>query len=80
VNAKEALLRSIALPGFGQFLNGNYIKGIAFLVLEFVINVQSNFNEVVISSFHFPYKKYHLDNREDEYSSSLLSIITCHGI
>jgi hypothetical protein len=52
VNKKEALLWSIALPSFGQFLNGKLIKGIVFLVLEFVINVQSNFNEVIVLSFH----------------------------
>lgn len=51
VNQKEALLWSIAFPGFGQFLNGKLIKGIVLLVLEFLINVQSNFNEVIISSF-----------------------------
>ncbi|WP_347553176.1 hypothetical protein ABFG93_21660 (plasmid) [Pseudalkalibacillus hwajinpoensis] len=50
-NPKEKLLWSIALPGFGQFLNGKLIKGIVFLFLEFLINVQANFNEVIISSF-----------------------------
>ncbi|TCP19309.1 hypothetical protein EV207_1647 [Scopulibacillus darangshiensis] len=43
---------SFALPGFGQFLNGKFLKGIVFLILEFVINVQSNFNEVIKVSFH----------------------------
>ncbi|USK61798.1 hypothetical protein [Peribacillus asahii] len=51
-NRKEALLWSIALPGFGQFLNGKLIKGIVFVFLEFLINVQANLNEVIISSFH----------------------------
>jgi len=51
-NRKEALLWSIALPGFGQFLNGKLIKGIVFVFLEFLINVQANLNEVTISSFH----------------------------
>jgi hypothetical protein len=50
-NPTEKLLWSIALPGFGQFLNGKLIKGIIFVFLEFLINVQSNFNEVIISSF-----------------------------
>ncbi|MBQ4870319.1 hypothetical protein IHQ11_28270 [Priestia megaterium] len=49
---KEAILWSIALPGFGQFLNGKQIKGIVFVFLEFLINVQANFNEVIISNFH----------------------------
>jgi len=51
-NSKEVLLWSIALPGFGQFLNGKLIKGIVFVFLEFLINVNANFNVVIISSFH----------------------------
>ncbi|MGP4040761.1 hypothetical protein ACTWP4_12830 [Gracilibacillus sp. D59] len=47
----EALLWSIALPGFGQFLNGKMIKGIVFLFLEFLVNIQSNFNLAIIYSF-----------------------------
>lgn len=50
--AKEKLLWSIALPGFGQFLNGKLIKGTILLILEFLINVQANFNEVILLSFH----------------------------
>ncbi|CAM4100329.1 hypothetical protein [Lederbergia lenta] len=52
MEAKEKLFWSIALPGFGQLLNGKYIKGIVFISLEFLINVQAHFNEVIISSFH----------------------------
>jgi hypothetical protein len=48
----EVVLWSIALPGFGQLLNGKYIKGILLVVLEFLINVQSNLNLIIISSFH----------------------------
>ena len=48
----ERLLWSIALPGFGQFLNGKLIKGMVIVFLEFLINVQANFNGVIISSFH----------------------------
>jgi hypothetical protein len=50
-NALEKLLWSIALPGFGQILNQKYIKGILFIFLEFLVNIQSNFNEAIISSF-----------------------------
>jgi TM2 domain-containing membrane protein YozV len=50
-NAIEKLLWSIALPGFGQFLNGKVIKGIVFVILEFLVNVQANFNVIIISSF-----------------------------
>ncbi|RAS75653.1 hypothetical protein [Priestia endophytica] len=52
MEAKEKLLWSIALPGFGQILNGKLIKGILIIFLEILINVQANFNEVIILSFH----------------------------
>jgi hypothetical protein len=47
----EKLIWSIALPGFGQYLNGKYFKGTVFLILEFLINIQSNFNKVILISF-----------------------------
>ena len=56
-NSKEALLWSIALPGFGQFLNGKPIKGIVFVFLEFLINVQGHFNTIILSSFQGDIKK-----------------------
>jgi len=49
---KEVLLWSIAFPGFGQFLNKKYAKGIILIVLEFVININGNFNTVIINSFY----------------------------
>ena len=52
MNPKETLLWSIALPGFGQLLNGKYLKGILFIILEFTINVQSHFNELILFSFN----------------------------
>lgn len=48
----ERLLWSIALPGFGQLLNREYIKGITFILLEFLINVQANFNTAIMLSFN----------------------------
>jgi hypothetical protein len=51
-NPFEKLIWSIALPGFGQFLNGKYFKGTILLILEFLINVQANFNHVILLSFH----------------------------
>ena len=51
MNPYEKLLWSIALPGFGQLLNGKYIKGILFIFLEIIINVQGNFNEIIMLSF-----------------------------
>jgi hypothetical protein len=51
-NELEKVLWSIAFPGFGQLLNGKVLKGILLIGLEFLINVQSGLNEVIISSFH----------------------------
>ncbi|SES94415.1 hypothetical protein SAMN05660297_00953 [Natronincola peptidivorans] len=47
----EKLLWSIALPGFGQILNGHLVKGFVLIALEFIINVQANVNLAIISSF-----------------------------
>ncbi|MFD1781717.1 hypothetical protein ACFSFW_24020 [Fredinandcohnia salidurans] len=52
MNPKEKLLWSIAFPGFGQLLNGKYLKGIIFITLEFIINVQSQFNQIIYFSFN----------------------------
>lgn len=52
MKAKETLFWSIAFPGFGQFLNGKYVKGIVLLFLEFLVNIMANFNLIIISSFH----------------------------
>ena len=51
-NTFEKLMWSIALPGFGQFLNGKYFKGIVLITLEFLINVQANFNKIILLSFN----------------------------
>lgn len=48
----EVLLWSIALPGFGQILNGKYVKGLLLIGLELLINNQSRLNEVIISTFY----------------------------
>ena len=47
----EKVLWSIALLGFKQLLNGEFFKGLLLIVLEFLINVQSNFNKIIIYSF-----------------------------
>ncbi|QPC46122.1 hypothetical protein [Mangrovibacillus cuniculi] len=47
----EAVLWSIALPGFAQLLARSYIKGLLFVILEFLINVQSDFNLAIMHSF-----------------------------
>ncbi|BBW97340.1 hypothetical protein ACPVTF_03625 [Geobacillus icigianus] len=51
MKAIEALLWSIALPGFGQLLNKKYVKGITMIFLELLINTQSRFNEAIRLSF-----------------------------
>jgi hypothetical protein len=56
----EAVLWSIALPGFSQLLIGQYIKGILFVMLEFIINVKSNFNQAIMYSFLGEFEKAHL--------------------
>lgn len=48
----EVILWSIAFPGFGQFLNQRFLKGITFLILEFLINTRSGLNTIIVSSFH----------------------------
>lgn len=51
MKALERLFWSIALPGFGQLLNKQYIKGFIFIFLEFLVNTQANFNEAIRLSF-----------------------------
>lgn len=48
----EMLLWSIAFPGFGQLLNARYIKGILFIALEVIVNVNGNFNTIIVLSFN----------------------------
>lgn len=48
----EPLFWSIALPGFGQFINKKHFKGILLIFLEFVVNVMSNFNTAILQSFN----------------------------
>ncbi|MFZ7944261.1 hypothetical protein [Neobacillus sp. 19] len=47
----EAVLWNIAFPGFTQLLTGHYIKGVLFVVLEFLMNVNSRFNQAIMYSF-----------------------------
>ncbi|MCT8137201.1 hypothetical protein H1D32_05255 [Anaerobacillus sp. CMMVII] len=48
----ETLLWSIALPGFGQFINKKIVKGIVLVFFEVLINVMSNFNLAIVESFN----------------------------
>lgn len=47
----EAILWSIALPGFSQILMGKVIRGLLFVLLEIFINIRSNFNAAIKLSF-----------------------------
>jgi TM2 domain-containing membrane protein YozV len=47
----EKALWSVAIPGFGQFLNKKYFKGIVLIILEFLINVKANINTAIVLSF-----------------------------
>lgn len=49
----EVLLWSIAFPGFGQYLNGQLVKGTVFVVLEIIINLNSHFNKAIMLSFQW---------------------------
>ncbi|QQK81612.1 hypothetical protein HUG20_17955 [Salicibibacter cibi] len=47
----EAILWSIALPGFAQLLSRNYVKGILLILIEIIVNVQGNLNTLIVLSF-----------------------------
>lgn len=47
----EAILWNIAFPGFSQLLCGQYVKGLLFVLLEFLINSKSHFNSGIMYSF-----------------------------
>lgn len=51
ISKLEAVLWNIAFPGFSQLLTGNYIKGILFVSLEFIMNMKSHFNMGIMFSF-----------------------------
>lgn len=51
ISKLEAVLWNIAFPGFSQLLTGNYIKGILFVALEFIMNMKSHFNRAIMFSF-----------------------------
>lgn len=50
-NQGEVLLWSIALPGFGQLLNGKYFKGFILITLEIIVNVKGKINLVIMKSY-----------------------------
>lgn len=54
-----ALLWSFALPGFGQFYNGDYLLGFLFMALELTINHQSRLNLAIIYAFQENFENGH---------------------
>ncbi|MEK3887499.1 hypothetical protein [Bacillus sp. FSL K6-3431] len=72
----EKLFWSIALPDLGQLLNGKYLKGVLFILLEFSINIQANFIEAILLSFHGILKKQSV-NKLWMVDVLSLSIILC---
>lgn len=49
----EAVLWSVALPGFAQVLHRHYLKGFILIGLEILFNVMGNFNTIIVLSFNF---------------------------
>ncbi|MDR4949917.1 hypothetical protein [Neobacillus cucumis] len=47
-----AMFWSVVLPGFGQFYNRDYFIGIMLLMLEFIINLKSHLNLVLVNTFN----------------------------
>lgn len=47
----EKALWSIAIPGFGQLLNRQYVKGVMLIILEFLINLNARINILIVYSF-----------------------------
>lgn len=48
-----AALWSVAIPGFGQLYNHKYLKGVIFIILEFIINFYSKLNSAIYYSWLF---------------------------
>lgn len=46
-----ALLWSLAIPGFGQLYNKDYLAGVLLVGLEFLINTRANLNLAILYSF-----------------------------
>jgi len=47
----QAIMWSIALPGFSQLLTGQYYKGTLYVLTEILINVYSHFNTAIMYSY-----------------------------
>lgn len=47
----ELIWWSLAIPGFGQLLNGKLLKGTLFIAVEFAININAHLNHIIMLSF-----------------------------
>ncbi|MEI5905908.1 hypothetical protein WAK64_02355 [Bacillus spongiae] len=47
----EAVLWGVAFPGFPQLILRQHIKGVLFVLLEIIININSSFNTAIMLSF-----------------------------
>jgi len=47
----ELIWWSLAIPGFGQLLNGKLLKGTLFIAMEFAININAHLNHIIMLSF-----------------------------
>lgn len=47
----EAILWSIALPGFAQLISRSFVTGILLIAIELIVNVQGNLNTLIVLSF-----------------------------
>jgi TM2 domain-containing membrane protein YozV len=54
-----AMLWSIAFPGFGQIYNGEFVRGVLFMISETLINVLAKLNLSIYYSFHGEFEKAH---------------------
>ncbi|GGB53661.1 hypothetical protein GCM10011409_34110 [Lentibacillus populi] len=52
-----AMLWSLALPGFGQLYNGDFLLGIILMVWEVILNLQSHLNLGIMYTFKGDFEK-----------------------
>jgi TM2 domain-containing membrane protein YozV len=62
----RSTIASLIFPGLGQFINGQILKGIVFIVLTFLFTVLSNY-VLILSIFYFA---FHIYAMYDAYKSA----------
>ena len=53
----RSTIASLIFPGLGQFINGQILKGIVFIILTFILNVLGNYS-LLLSIFYFAFWFY----------------------